>query len=206
VRQESDVSDTPLAEILANLDLVLFERLPGDVFVRAGSKQSPQWFDDLPLDPSRNARGAIVEALPFLDHFLTDAEDLWREGGGTRLRSDPFMMTDARGREVALTASAVAVLDRCFLIIESPAGFEERQHALQGAREHLLEHEAHLRRTRALLTSVDTAQSLTQQLTASGLTTEQQNLAAGIAEQLVSLSASIEALAPLQKGVSTSRR
>ena len=103
---------------------------------------------------------------------------------------------------MALVASAVVVANRCFLILESPYDFEERRGALQSARENVLAHEEHLRRTGALLTPIDAARQAMQQLTASGLTPDQQILAARISEQLESLSASVESLAPLPKGVS----
>jgi hypothetical protein len=186
--------------------MVAFERLPEDVFVRVGSAQPPAWFGRRFADASRIEPASIAEAWPFLEDFLADAEDVWSSGGKERLRSDSFTMTDTPGKDVALVASAVVVASRCFLILESPYDFEERRRALQTARELVLAHEAHLKRTGALLAPVDAARRLTQQLTTSGLSPEQQELAAGIGQQLSSLAESLESLAPLPKGVSRRSR
>ena len=48
----------------------------------------------------------------------------------------------------------------------------------------MLEYEAHVRRTRALLARIDAARALTDQLGNSGLTPAKQQLAAEIGEQL----------------------
>jgi hypothetical protein len=127
----------------------------------------------------------------------------WRQGRNGRLRSDPFTMTDANGAEVVLVASALVVGHRHLLVLESPGDFDERRRALQSARETVLEHEAHVRRTRALLARIDAARALTDQLGNSGLTPAKQQLAAEIGEQLASLASAVEELAPLPKGVTS---
>ena len=198
------MTDAVLAELLTRLDLVVFERLPGEVFVRVGSDRPPSWFSRLSLT-SREEAITIEQVMPFVGEFLAEANEAWRAGGEKRLCSDPFTVTDTTVGEVALVASAVVVANRCFLILESPYNFEERRAALQTARENVLAHEEHLRRSGALLRPIDAAQQLMQQLTASGLAPEQQILAARISEQLESISASVESLAPLPKGVSRRR-
>lgn len=198
------MTDAVLAEILARLDIVVLERLPGGSFVRLGEAEPPRWSTRL-LPAAGDETGAIEQTVPFLESFLPDAEETWRAGGETPLRSDPFTVTDPSG-DVALVASALVVADRCFLIVESPYGFEERRQALQTAREQALAHEEHLRSTGALLTTVEATQQLTRQLATSGLTPEQQDLVAGIGQRLASLSSSIASLAPLPKGVSRGRR
>lgn len=195
------MTDAVLAELLTRLELVVLERLPGDVFVRFGSAQPPSWFSRLPLN-SRDEPIAIEQTMPFLEHFLTEANDAWRAGDEQRFSSEPFTVTDTTGGEVPLVASAVVVADRCFLILESPPDFDERRAALQTAREHLLAHEEHVRRTGALLGPIDAARQLMQQLTASGLAPEQENLTARISQELETLSAAVQSLAPLPKGVS----
>jgi hypothetical protein len=74
---------------------------------------------------------------------------------------------------------------------------------IQSARETVLEHEAHLRRTRALLAGIQSARTLTNQLANSGLTTAKAQLAVEIGEQLSTLAGAVEELAPLPKGVTT---
>ena len=203
---ESDAAEIVLAGVVARLDLVVFERQADDTFVRVGSAPPPEWCNRLFPDPMRNEPLTIADSFSFLGHFLADAEDVWRGGGEGRLRSEVFTATDAFGEDVALAAWAVVVVNRCFLILEMPYDFEERRRALQSAREHVLAHEAHLRRTGALLAPVEEARRLAQQLSTSGLTPEQQELAGHIGQQLASVSASIESLAPLPKGVSRSSR
>jgi hypothetical protein len=196
---ESNVTDTLLAEILARLDLVVFERLPVG-FVRLGSAVPP-WFGGLFPEAARDERVTFGEVLPFLEYFLAEAEKFWREGGAPCLRSEVFTATDSSGGELALMASAVAAVDRRFLVLEVPHGFDERRRALQSAREQGLAHEEHIRRTGALQAPVDIAQRLARQLARSGLTFDQQQLAGGVVEHLANLSAAIETLAPLPKGV-----
>jgi hypothetical protein len=195
------VTDAVLAELLTRLDLVVFERLPEGVFVRVGPAPPPSWFSRLSVT-SRGDAIAIEQTMPFLGHFLAEANDAWRAGEETRRCSDLFMVTDTTGGEVPLVASAVVVADRCFLILESPRDFDERRAALQNARENVLAHEEHVRRTGALMEPIDAARQLMQQLRASGLAPEQQMLTARIGEQLDGLSVSVQSLAPLPKGVS----
>ena len=102
-------------------------------------------------------------------------------------------------------ASAVVVDQRCFLILELPYDVDERRTTLQRARELVLEHEAHVRRTADLLPGVNAAHTLARQLAATELTAAQQQLAAGVAKQLASLAESIGTLAPQPKGVRSNR-
>lgn len=192
------MTDSVLDDIFARLDMVLFERHPDGPIARVGSASPPEWFNRLPAVRDRDD----VQALPFFANFLVDAEQFWREGGQGRLRSDPVMVTDASGAEVPLLVHAVGVDERRFLILELPFEFEERRRVLQSARELALARDAHVRNTRALLGAVDDARRLAHQLAAGELTSDQRQLARGISDQLASLSATLEALAPLPRGVS----
>ena len=192
-------------DILARLDLVVFERLSGGAFLPLASAQLPAWIARWPVESAEAEPVTIAQAFPFLERFLVDAEEVWQKPGAGRLRSEPFTATDPAGREMALVATAIAIGTRHFLILELLFDFEERRQTLQRAREQALEHEAHVRRTGALLPDVETVQQLVQQLTDSGLTPDQQRLAADVREGLASLAASIERLAPLPKGVSRER-
>jgi hypothetical protein len=95
---------------------------------------------------------------------------------------------------------------RQFLIIELSRDFDERRRALQSARENVLEHDAHVRRTGALLTPIGAAQKLVQQLADSGLTPTQRQLADDLRAQLAAVSQTVDSLAPLPKGVSRAQR
>ena len=200
------MTSSVLAEILARLDLIVFERLPEGGFLRIAPPQLPPWFGPPFIQATGNEPLTLAEAFPFLERFLVDAEQVWQEPGEGRLRSEPFTATDPAGREVALVASAIAFGTRGFLILELLFDFEERRRTLQTAREQALAHEAHVRRTGALLPSVETVQRLAQQLVAGGLSPEQEQLVAEMRERLASLAGSIDSLAPLPKGVSRRAR
>ena len=200
-----NVSAGIIAEILARLDLVVFERLPEGVFCRIAPLQPPAWFSRAFHESPSDESVTLAEVFPFLERFLSDAEALWRDGGVRRLRSDPFTVGDQAEGELTLVASAVVVNQRCFLILELPYDVDERRTTLQRARELVLEHEAHVRRTADLLPGVNAAHTLARQLAATELTAAQQQLAAGVAEQLASLAESIGTLAPQPKGVRSNR-
>ena len=193
--------DSLLVQILTTLDLVVFERLPNGVFARVGTTRPPSWFTRVFLDAAGDEPITIAEALPFLAHFLSEAEHFWRAGHDACLRSDLFVVPDPSGGEIPLVASAVVVGHRHFLIIQVPIDFDQRRDVLQRARENVLEHEEHVRQTRSLLTPVERVQQLAEQLTRSGLTPEQHEIARALADQLAAVVASVETLAPLSKGV-----
>ena len=200
-----DVASSVLAKIFARLDMVVFERLPEGVFVRAGSAPPPAWFSAVFHDLRPDGPLTIAQLFPFLERFLSEAEDLWRQPSARRLRSDPFTMADASGNDVSLAASALVADDRHFLIIESPPELQALQLGLQRAREHALMHEDHVRRTGELQMRIDGAAQLAHELRSAGLSAEQERLALGIVEHLASLTDSIHTLAPLPKGVSRRR-
>ena len=200
------MSTDVLADILTSLDVVVLERLPDGVFLRLGSTPPPAWFQQVFADPPGGAAATIAGALPFLAHFLTDAEEFWRPGGDGRLRSESFTIADSSGAEIGLAASALAVGGRRFLVLERPADFEEHRRALQNARESALAHEEHVRRTGELLSPVDAARALAQQFAATGVTEDQQRIIDELSAQLAALARAIESLAPLPKGVARRRR
>jgi hypothetical protein len=200
------VTSALLEAILARLDVVVLERLPDGVFLRVGSAPPPAWFSDVMRTAGESRPITVGEALPFVGQFLHEAENFWREGPEERLRSDPFVAATAGGADVGLVASAVVIGQRQFLIIELSRDFDERRRALQSARENVLEHDAHVRRTGALLTPIGAAQKLVQQLADSGLTPAQGQLADDLRTQLAAVSEAVESLAPLPKGVSRAQR
>jgi hypothetical protein len=197
------VTNTLFEGVLGTLDLVVLERLPHGIFLRMGTATPPSWFSDVIAAAGENQPVTVAQAFPFVGHFLDEAEFFWRQARNGRLRSDPFTTKDATGAEVVLVASALVIGHRHLLVLESPGDFDERRRALQSARETVLEYEAHLRRTRALLARIGASRALTDQLANSGLTPAQQQLAVEIGEQLASLASAIEELAPLPKGVTS---
>ena len=195
-----------LAQILARLDLVVFERLPEGVFLRVGTADPPEWFSRMFLDAAPEIPITVAAAFPFLESFLSAAEAAWQQGDLRKLRSDGFTMADPAAGEIGLVAFAIAVEHRRFLVLAASAEFDEHRRTLQRAREHALAHEDHVRRTGALMTPVNDALKLAQQLAAeAGLTAEQRRLAAELCGQLAGIGATIQALAPLPKGVRAGR-
>jgi len=197
------VSTALFEGILSALELVVLERMPHGIFLRVGTEPAPEWFGHVMAAAAGEVPATIAHAFPFVDHFLDEAEFFWRQGRTGRVRSEPFIIKDANGAEVCLVASAVVVGHRHLLVLESTTDFDDRRRALQSARETVLEHEGHVRRTRALLSRIQTARTLTAQLANSGLTPDQAPLAAEVAEQLSTLAGAVEELAPLPKGVTS---
>jgi hypothetical protein len=201
------VTPDVLADILAGLELVVFERLPDGVFLRVAPGRPPEWFSRLLVDGAPDAQTTLAAAFPFLERFLPEAEAAWRHGDLRRMRSDPFTVTDPAGTEIGLLASAIAVGNRRFLVLEKSADVDERQRMLQRAREDALAHEDHVRRTGALMTPVTAALTLARQLGAeTGLSAGQRQLVSELTAQLAGLATAIETLAPLPKGVTRVRR
>ena len=199
------MTNTFCEEILAALGVVLLERLPHGIFLRVGRTEPPEWFRHVMVSGKEHEPGTVAEAMPFVGEFLDSAESFWREGQNGRLRSDAFTIVDSRGTEIGLVASALVIGHRHLLAIEVSADYDERRRALQSARENVLEHDEHVRRTGALLTPLASVRGVADRLAASGLTPEQEALSTAIREQLAALASSIQGLAPLPKGVRRAR-
>ena len=196
-----------LAEILARLDLVVFERLSEGVFLWVETADPPKWFSRTFLDVARKTPTTLASAFPFLEGFLLTAETSWRQGDLRKLRSDAFTVTDPAGGEFGLVACALAVEHRRFLVLEASADFDEHRRSLQRAREDALAHEDYVRRTGALTTPANAALKLAERLAAeTGLTDEQRRLVSDLRAQLAGIGVAIETLTPLPKGVTRGRR
>ena len=191
--------------ILSRLGMVVMERLPHGVFLRLGTQPAASWFSQVVLAANEDEPVTISEALPFVGHFMDEAEAFWREGREGALRSEAFVITDPSGAPVGLAVTAVTVGHRSLLVLEKIADFEERRRALQSARENALEHEAHLGRTRALLERIDDTRALAKQLAESELAAAPRQLALQIGEHLARLSSAVEVLAPIPDGVTRGR-
>jgi hypothetical protein len=199
------VSNPVYEAILNRLGMVVMERLPHGVFLRLGTQPPPSWFTHVVLAANPNEAVTISEALPFVGHFMDEAEAFWREGRDGALRSEAFTVADPSGVQIGLAVTAVTVGHRSLLVLERIADFEERRRALQSARENALEHEAHLGQTRALLEGIGDTRALAQQLAESGLGGAPRQLALQIGEHLARLSSAVEVLAPIPDGVSRAR-
>jgi hypothetical protein len=195
------VADSWVGGILTRLDLVVLERLPHGVFLRVGGGAPPLWFSRVMAQPPTGDGVTVAGAMPFLEQFLAEAERFWSSVREGILRTEPFMVADPEGGELALVAIAIGLGPRYFLVLALAPDFEERRQSLQLAREHMLEYEQHVRRTGELLGPLDSMQKKAAQLVAMGLSVEQQALVQAMRDELTAVARTVETLAPLPKGV-----
>jgi len=134
-----------IVDLVGALDLVILERLEGGVLSRLGG-QPPTWFAGNLREVHRQKSVTLLEAFPVLDAFLSDAEVFWEREEDGRLDADPCVMTLGSGKHLALATVAIKMKGRKFLLLQPIAGFEDRQHVLQRARERSLEHEQVVKR------------------------------------------------------------
>lgn len=130
------------ASVLAALDKVVLERRADGTFIQCGD--APGWFRRLHQGRPRPDEPIDVESLfPFLEVFLPEAEQVWREDGPESLDSDLWCETAEGGEELPLEAAALRIGSRRFLVItRSDAIFRERGLLLQRARELRLTYDA----------------------------------------------------------------
>jgi hypothetical protein len=139
------VSDDVLSGLLGALEIAVIERLPNQAFQLLAPP--PRWFAGvLESAPHIGTTAMLVGALPYLDHFLRQADPFWRESrsaGGTTpaLHSGPFAATVA-GEDLLLQAAAMVLGGRMILILESLTGERDTRPMLQRAREYALEQES----------------------------------------------------------------
>ncbi|MCP4692786.1 MAG: PAS domain S-box protein, partial [Desulfobacterales bacterium] len=79
--------------------------------------------------------------FPFLENFLVDAEKFWAENQLGRLKSGPWVETDASGNERALEATAVSPGETKILLLKlDRQSYTEKQFLIQKGRELGLEY------------------------------------------------------------------
>ncbi|MEO6349497.1 MAG: hypothetical protein ABIP53_02510 [Candidatus Limnocylindrales bacterium] len=109
----------------------------------------PDWLAGVFTIVQDDARTALLGAVPFLDHFLVEAEAVWYEGHPASATSEPFVAL-VGGTDVLLRARAVTQHERRLLILQRLAGDADLRPMLQRAREQMLEHEQLVQRTSTL--------------------------------------------------------
>ena len=137
--------DPILAHAFAGMDACLLERVaPGSFVVLS---EPPHWFRQLFTGELRTLD--LVEAAPFLEGFLPDAELVWRgevkeAASGPWAQELPLDAPGDSGRDLILEAFAVPNDERRELLLlqRSTEDFQEKRHILQRARGALLEFEA----------------------------------------------------------------
>ena len=129
------MSETLLASVLRALDVTVFERLADGKFRTLGT--APDWLEAALGVTPRDAPNEGAGALPFLDHFLPQAEAAWHERRGARAGSGSFTV-EVAGEEALMRATALTVERRSLLLIERLVGDNDTRPLLQKAREQML--------------------------------------------------------------------
>jgi signal transduction histidine kinase/DNA-binding NarL/FixJ family response regulator len=132
----------PLIEaLLHNQGFAVFHYLGEGRFRRIG--QFPEWF--LEIGGAKSAREESVELedrFPFVQNFLTDAEEVWKAESGESKNSGSWIEKGADGRELAIEASALWLLGMRLLVIRNPQEtYLDQSRWLQTARQSRLKHD-----------------------------------------------------------------
>ncbi len=125
-----------LPSVLAALGVVVFARRPDGSFGVVGG--SPGWVAE--LWPSEATSFRPQEHSPFLEHFLTEADECWRGVGGGLRRSGLWTEVDGTGVERHLTAWAVRSEQPLLVISDATQSYREQSSVMQQAREQALVH------------------------------------------------------------------
>lgn len=128
-----------LENTFSGLNQVLFRRVSGSSFdvITPMPKVLEPLFSDV-----QNTRIDIDDRLPFLQHFLYDAELHWREQHQSAFSSGVWLEA-VNGKELPLEASAIFVNGQPLLLLqELGEKYTETAERLQSARDHLLMEEA----------------------------------------------------------------
>lgn len=138
VRQEEVAmafADSPSDAVLHALGFALFFRDDSGA-LRAPAEQPP-WLKALwPEAQSIEKNAFAPDVSPFLENFLIDAEECWREGGEKRVGSGPWVEQNAQGDVVQLEATALTIDGQAILVLERLGQkFEAKKAILQTARE-----------------------------------------------------------------------
>jgi signal transduction histidine kinase len=143
------MSDNPLVDLFAELDIIVMQRVGVDQFFVHGA--APAWLRRVNARWKGERQILASRTFPFLDHFLVDAEAFWTTGTTGRIGSGLSTEPGVDGTDFHFEAWAVTVTaDAQYLLLEHRRDGDELQAMLQRAREGMLEKEA-LQRTQLAL-------------------------------------------------------
>ena len=118
------------------------------IFVRENSGAlrisgaAPTWLTELWPQIADGSEALDSGVSPFLENFLIDAEECWRDGGEKRANSGPWIEQDASGASVQLEATALTADGQAVLLLERLGeAFEAKKSVLQKARETVIAHQ-----------------------------------------------------------------
>ncbi|RUT09114.1 hypothetical protein DSM106972_011670 [Dulcicalothrix desertica PCC 7102] len=136
------MSNSLTADLFAVLDILVLERIEPGSFRIIGTV--PNWISLFCRSHLESGMVLLIpeQEFPFLENFLIDAEEFWREGNATKLDSGAWAEYDRRGREQYFEASAICVGDKKVLLVELQDGdYQEKLLIIQKARENQLTYE-----------------------------------------------------------------
>ncbi len=134
----------------------------------------PEWLASA-FAAAPEAVPTLGETLPFLEHFLTQAEEVWYEGHPATGSSEPFVAT-VKGTEVLLRAVAIAQHDQRLIVLQRLLGDSDVRPMLQKARDQALELERVVRTVGTLHAPTAVIERDVTALLATSLSPEQQAL------------------------------
>jgi hypothetical protein len=200
------VSENVLGDLVTVLDLVVLERLPGGAMFQLGDQPPPAWFIETFHNVDRRHPVTLLQAFPVLDSFLSEAEIFWERTADGRLESEAFVVSGAGGENLPLTAIAVALKSRRFLLLQRAAGFDDRQHILQRARDRALEHEEVVKRIDKLRRPVATLTRLAGELRDTELGEQARKHLASLTTEVETLRKLLDELPQMPRGASARSR
>ena len=198
--------DSLLGTLVAILDIVVLERLYGGSFRQLGTERPPSWFAQAFNSVDPHAPVTLVQAFPVLDSFLSEAEAFWQRTSYGRFDGEAFVVEGPDGENLPLSTIAVAIEGRHFLLIQRVAGFDDRQHILQRAREQALAHEGVVKQIDTMRAPVLRSTALTNELAASALDENQRQVVDQLGSELGHIAQSLDVLPKPPRGRSARRR
>jgi signal transduction histidine kinase len=136
----SNISVNPFGN-LHLLDYVTFLKQENGFFILLGER--PEWFKELAQDfPVTDKQIALAEKFPFIDVFVMEADDFWKEGKPGNLKSGIWNENATTGKTFSLNAFAINLNELNYLLIKPLFDeYTEEQDLMQRAREQSLAYE-----------------------------------------------------------------
>ncbi|MGD9096757.1 MAG: PAS domain S-box protein, partial [Desulfobacterales bacterium] len=129
------MSETLIRALFKLFNAVVLKHTGGDRFTAAAPL--PDWFCE--LVPEAADPGAVIglaDCFPFLQDFIPAAQAFWEDKRRGRLRSGIWLEPLSDGKDLALGASALYLLDQPLVMIESPQfSYNELHATIQTGRE-----------------------------------------------------------------------
>lgn len=137
--------DILVFDVSAFLGLLILESIGSNEYNLIGL--IPKWVDFIADSEGKKIEEKVlIERFPFIEYFLGNAKEFWRNNNRGKLNSDLWVETDNFGKEVYLEAKAINLRNRDFLLIEyGHSSADEKFKLIQRARELKLEHELRLK-------------------------------------------------------------